>query len=333
MNKTFIIAEAGDNHNGNIEMAFKLVDAAKQAGADAVKFQTFITENVISVNAKMAVYQQKNVGKTESQFDMVKKLELSFDQFLQIKKYCEKIGIMFFTTPFDIESLHFITSELKVRIIKIPSGEITNYPFLVECAKTNLPIIMSTGMCDFSEIDDCLKVLKENNAAEICILHCTTEYPAPLNSVNLKAMMAIKEKYNCKVGYSDHTEGIEVPQLAVAMGAEIIEKHFTLDKNLPGPDHKASLEPNELKAMVEAIRKVEIILGDGTKQPQESEIKNIPIARKSIVAKRDIARDEILTIENITTKRPGDGISPMKWNEVLGKPAIQNFKKDELIEL
>lgn len=333
MNKVFVIAEAGDNHNGDLNMALRLVDVAKKAGADAVKFQTFITENVISVNAKMADYQRKNLGIEESQYEMVKKLELSFDKFRIIKDYCDKLGIIFFTTPFDIDSLKFIVNDLRVPILKIPSGEITNYPYLVECAKSNLPIILSTGMCDYNDIDACLKVLYENGANKISLLHCTTEYPAPLSSVNLRAMIEMKKKYHCSIGYSDHTKGIEVSLYAVAMGAEIIEKHFTLDKNLPGPDHKASLEPKELEELVEGIRQLEIILGSGTKMLQEPEKKNIGIARKSIVAKRDIMKDEILSEDNITTKRPGNGISPMRWNEVLGSKASQNFIKDDLIVL
>lgn len=333
MRKVFIIAEAGDNHNGDINLAYKLIDEAKNSGADAVKFQTFITEDIICKNAEMAEYQKANTGIEESQFDMVKKLELSFADFVKLRKYADKKGIRFLTTAFDLKSLKFIVDELKVDCLKIPSGEITNYPYLVECGKTKLPIILSTGMCELNEIKDAVKILKKNGAKDITILHCTTEYPAPLESVNLLAMNTLKEKFGCKVGYSDHTKGIDVPCYAVAMGAEVIEKHFTLDKNLPGPDHKASLEPSELKAMVDKIRELQVILGNGDKKPQEAEKKNISIARKSIVASCDIKAGEKFTTENLACKRPGDGISPMNWKKIIGKKAKRDFNKDEKIEL
>lgn len=332
-NKTFIIAEAGDNHNGNIDLAYKLIDVAKQAGADAVKFQTFVTEDIICRNAEMADYQKKNTGVEETQFDMVKKLELSFDQFKELKTYCDKIGIKFMTTAFDIKSVNFVADELNLDIFKIPSGEITNFPYLVEIAKRGKNIILSTGMANIEEIRDAVSVLKENGSGKITLLHCTTEYPAPLNSVNLNAIRTLGQEFGCDVGYSDHTAGIEVSLYAVAMGAKIIEKHFTLDKNLPGPDHKASLNPQELTELVSKIREVEKILGDGKKIAQPAEIKNIVIARKSIVAKCDIKKGELLTDKNLACKRPGDGISPMKWKEVLNTVAIKDFKMDEKIEI
>lgn len=332
-NKIFIIAEAGDNHNGNIDFAFKLIDKAKESGADAVKFQTFITDNIITKDAKMAEYQIQNIGQEKTQYEMVKELELSFMDFKKLKKYCDKVNIKFLTTAFDIDSLNFITDKLKVDMLKIPSGEITNYPYLVACARKRLPIILSTGMSFLKEVGECVKLLKKNGAGEISILHCTTEYPAPKNQVNLNAMLTLKKKFRCKVGYSDHTKGIDIPIAAVALGARIIEKHFTLDKNLPGPDHKASLEPEELKVMVESIREVSSALGDGLKTPAQSEIKNIAVARKSIVARKDIKVGEKFSENNITTKRPGTGINPMRWQKVLRLAAKRDFKKDELIEL
>ena len=333
MKKVFIIAEAGDNHNGDINLAYKLIDVAKESGADAVKFQTFITEDIICKDAEMAKYQKVNTGVEESQFEMVKRLELSFDEFKKLKKYADKKGIKFLTTGFDKKSVRFISNELKLDMLKIPSGEITNYPYLVECAKTKLPVILSTGMCELKEIKEAVKVLKKNGTPKIIVLHCTTEYPAPLESVNLLAMKTLKEEFGFEVGYSDHTKGIEVPCYAVAMGATVIEKHFTIDKNLPGPDHKASLEPQELKEMVEKIREVELILGDGDKKPQNAEKANIPIARKSIVAACEIKQGEKFTEENLACKRPGDGMNPMLWKKVVGKKDKKDFKKDEKIEL
>lgn len=333
MKKVFIIAEAGDNHNGDIDLAYKLIDIAKASGADAVKFQTFVTEEIIAENAEMAEYQKENVGTNETQFEMVKKLELSFSQFVELKNYCDEIGIKFLTTAFDIPSLHFIVNDLHVDMLKIPSGEITNYPYLVECAKTKLPIILSTGMCNVKEIEDCINVLKNNGTTDITLLHCTTEYPAPIDSVNLLAMKTLKKRFNTKVGYSDHTKGTKISEYAVAMGASIVEKHFTIDKNLPGPDHKASLDPQELKTLVENIRELEIVLGTGEKIAQSAEIKNIAIARKSIVAKRAIKKGEMFTDENLGCKRPGDGVSPMRWNEVIGTYAQKDYNKDEKISI
>lgn len=332
--KTFIIAEAGVNHNGSIELAKKLVDVAVEAGADAVKFQTFKTENVVSKFAPKAEYQQKTTSKDETQFEMIKKLELSFSDFEELKTYCDKKGIVFLSTPFDIESARFL-KELGLEIFKIPSGEITNYPLLREIGSYGKKVILSTGMADLGEIEDALDVLIESGTKRenITVLHCNTEYPTPFEDANLKAMITIKEAFKVEVGYSDHTQGIELPIAAVALGAKVIEKHFTLDKNLPGPDHKASLEPHELKQMVQAIRNIEKALGDGIKKPSKSEIKNLPIARKSIVAKRSIKKGEIFTEENLTVKRPGNGISPMRWNEIIGKEAKKDFLEDDIIEI
>ena len=332
MEKVYIIAEAGDNHNGDFNTALKLVDVAKRAGADCVKFQTFVTEEIISKYAEMAEYQKKNTGKEESQFEMVKRLELSFDEFRKIKEYCDRVGIQFLSTPFDLKSVDFL-NELGVPFFKIPSGEITNYPYLIKIAHTGKPVVMSTGMCEPDEILAAINVLEKNGSGEITLLHCNTEYPTPLKDVNLYAMRTMKKKFGKKVGYSDHTKGIEVPVAAVALGACVIEKHFTLDKNMPGPDHKASLEPDELGRMVKNIRNIEIALGDGVKRVSESERKNIAIARKSIVARRNIQEGEILTEENLAVKRPGTGINPMQWMEVLGTRAVRDFKEDELIEI
>ena len=332
MEKVYIIAEAGDNHNGDFNTALKLVDVAKRAGADCVKFQTFVTEEIISKYAEMAEYQKKSTGKEESQFEMVKRLELSFDEFRKIKEYCDRVGIQFLSTPFDLKSVDFL-NELGVPFFKIPSGEITNYPYLIKIAHTGKPVVMSTGMCEPDEILAAINVLENNGGGEITLLHCNTEYPTPLKDVNLYAMRTMKKMFGKKVGYSDHTKGIEVPVAAVALGACVIEKHFTLDKNMPGPDHKASLEPDELGRMVKNIRNIEIALGDGVKHVSESERKNIAIARKSIVARRNIQEGEILTEDNLAVKRPGTGINPMQWMEVLGTRAVRDFKEDELIEI
>lgn len=332
MNKVFIIAEAGVNHNGNIEIAKKLVDAAAQAGADAVKFQTFRTENLVCRNAGKAEYQTKTTEETESQFDMLKRLELTPDMHQQLIQYCQSRRIMFLSTPFDIESLHYLV-QCGIDIIKIPSGEITNYPYLEEVGKTGKKVILSTGMCFMDEVRNAVEVLRDNGCEDITVLHCNTEYPTPYHDVNLRAMMQLQTELGMAVGYSDHTVGIEVPIAAAALGAIVIEKHFTLDRDMEGPDHKASLEPDELKKMVEAIRNIELSLGNGQKIPSDSEKRNINIVRKSIVAKCDIAQGEILTEENLTTKRPGDGVSAMKWREVIGTKAVRDFKRDELIEL
>ena len=327
----YIIAEAGVNHNGSFELACRLADAAKEADADCVKYQTFKSENLVSKDAQKAEYQKKTTGDS-SQQDMLKMLELSYDSFVRLKEYCDKIGICFLSTPFDFESIDFLKS-LDMPFGKIPSGEVTNYPYLVALAKTGKPVVMFTGMCEMNEISDAIKVLKDNGTKDIKLLHCNTEYPTPFEDVNLAAMKTMREAFGVEVGYSDHTKGIEVPIAAVALGAAIIEKHFTLDRNMEGPDHKASLEPQELKQMVCSIRNIEMAIGTGDKTPSASEKKNITIARKSIVAKKEIKAGEIFTVENITVKRPGTGISPMRWNEVLGTKAVRDFNEDEIIEL
>lgn len=332
MSKTYIIAEAGVNHNGSVEIAKKLIDVAKNSGADCVKFQTFISKNLVSKNAIKADYQKKVTDKNESQLDMLKDLELTFDQFVELKNYSESKNIDFMSTAFDFESIDFLNS-LDLKIWKIPSGEITNLPYLIKIAKLNKPIILSTGMSSIEEVDLAIKIIKEYNKSKLTILHCTTEYPSPYKDINLNAMLTIKNKFNIDVGYSDHTKGIDIPIAATALGAKVVEKHFTLNKNMIGPDHKASLEPQELKAMVTSIRNIEIALGDGIKKPAESEIKNISVARKSIIASKSIKAGEIFTTENITVKRPGHGISPMNWFNVIGKKAKKDFNEDELIEI
>lgn len=331
MSRSIIIAEVGVNHNGSLKMAKELVDVAKACGADIVKFQTARLDSLVSKAAYMADYQKKNVGFEVSQKEMLSKLLLSFDNFVELADYCKQKGIEFLSTPFDIESIFFL-NKLQDKW-KVPSGEITNYPYLVEIGKTNKPVILSTGMADVDEIADALAVLKKYGTTDITLMHCTTDYPASIKDVNLNSMNTLKEKFGFPVGYSDHTSGIEIDLAAVAMGATIIEKHFTLDRNLSGPDHKASLEPDELKAMIDGIRKVELALGSKEKLPSEAEKKNRLVARKSIVAKRSIKADEVFSEDNITTKRPGTGINPMRWNEVIGKKAVRDFEEDDLIEL
>lgn len=331
-NKVLIIAEAGVNHNGSVELAKRMIDAAKRSGADIVKFQTGIPENVVSKYAEKAEYQKQTTGSDESQYEMINKLRISFDEFRELKKYCDTVGIEFLSTPFDLTSIDFLNS-LDLKFWKIPSGEITNLPYLIKIGTTQKPVIMSTGMAELEEIKEAIWWLRKSGCPEIKLLQCNTEYPTPYEDANLRAMETLREEFGVEVGYSDHTNGIEVPIAAVAMGARIIEKHFTLDRNMEGPDHKASLEPEELKKMVDSIRNIESALGDGIKKPSLSEKKNKAIARKSIVAKRSINKGELFTEENITTKRPGDGISPMKWFDVIGKRAIRDFKEDELIEL
>ena len=332
--KTFIIAEAGVNHNGSIELAKKLIDAAVEAGADAVKFQTFKAESIISKFAPKADYQKKNTEHNESLLDMLKKLELSYKDFKDLKKYCDNKGIMFLSTPFDLDSALFLKN-IGLEIFKIPSGEITNYLLLREIGSYGKNVILSSGMADLGEIEDAIDVLADFGTPRrnITVLHCNTEYPTPYKDVNLKAMITIKKAFNIKVGYSDHTHGIEIPIASVAMGAEIIEKHFTIDNKLEGPDHKASLEPEELKAMVDAIRNIEKAMGDGVKKPSKSELKNKDIVRKSIVAKKPIRKGEAFTEDNLTVKRPGTGTSPMKWNEVIGRKAGKYYDKEEIIDL
>jgi len=336
MKHVLIIAEAGVNHNGSIETAKKMIDKAVDADVDIIKFQTFKSEKLVSKSAQQAEYQKKNIGSStdNSQLNMLKKLELSHSDHKELIEYCNQKGIKFFSTAFDLESVDYLYS-LNLGLWKIPSGEITNYPYLKKIAQFGEPVILSTGMCEMQDIEAALKVLTDNGLSKdkISILHCNTEYPTPFKDVNLLAMNELKDRFGVRVGYSDHTKGIEVPIAAVALGAEIIEKHFTLDRNMEGPDHKASLEPNELKAMVSAIRNIELALGDGHKTISESERKNIAVARKSIVAAKDIKAGEIFTENNLAVKRPGNGISPMDWEKVIGKTAKKDFAEDELIVL
>jgi len=328
----FIIAEAGVNHNGSIKLAKRLIDVASDAGADAVKFQTFKAENLVSKNAQKAEYQKQTTDISESQFDMIKKLELDLDTHKELMAYCEEKEIMFLSTPFDHDSIELL-NDLGLEIFKIPSGEITNLPYLRHIGKLNKKVILSTGMADMGEIEEALDILitagsiKEN----IIVLHANTMYPTPMEDVNLKAMNTIGNTFDVAYGYSDHTLGIEVDIAAVAMGAIVIEKHFTLDKTMRGPDHKASLEPEELKAMVQAIRNIELALGSVIKKPSKSEKPNMVIARKSIVAKQVIKEGELFSKENLAIKRPGNGMSPMRWDEIVGTKAPKNYKEDELI--
>lgn len=332
MDKIFIIAEAGVNHNGDIRTAKKLVDAAVAAEADAVKFQTFKAETLVCRQAPKAAYQMTTTDAEESQFDMLKKLELTPDMHRELINYCHERNIMFLSTPFDVDSLHYLV-DCGLAIIKIPSGEITNYPLLREAARTGRRIILSSGMSTLDEVREAVTVLRENGSADITVLHCNTEYPTPFSDVNLRAMQTIKEEIGVPTGYSDHTQGIEAAVAAAALGAEVIEKHFTLDKNMEGPDHKASLEPDELAEMVRAVRHIEQALGNGKKEPSVSEKGNISIARKSIVAKCNIKAGDIFTEENLTAKRPGGGLSPMLWEQVSGRTAKRDFAADEMIEL
>lgn len=328
--RSIIIAEAGVNHNGDINIAKEMIKAAKCAGVDYIKFQTFVAKKLVSQYAEKAEYQKNTTNHNESQLEMLEKLSLSQKDFIELKKYCEVEGIGFISTPFDLESMAFLET-LDMDFWKIPSGEITNLPYLEAIARTGRRVVMSTGMSNMEEILAAVSVLEKNGTTEITLLHCNTQYPTPIGDVNLLAMKQIAEITQRPVGYSDHTLGIEVPIAAVALGASVIEKHFTLDKQMEGPDHKASLEPDELVAMVKAIRKVENCLGDGRKKQMESEKQNCAIARKSIVAKQDIKAGENFTEDNITVKRPGMGISPMKWYEVIGKKASRDYKLDELI--
>ena len=327
----YIIAEAGVNHNGDINTAFKLCDAAKSAGASAVKFQVFDPDKLVTKDAKKADYQSNNDKTSNTQYEMLKKLALSNDDFNNISLYCQKIGIEFMATAFDEDSIDFLYN-LGVSIIKVPSGEITNLPYLIKISKLWKNIIMSTGMASLDEIKEAYEVLSKYGA-KVTVLHCTTEYPAPFETVNLKAMQFLGKQLGIQYGYSDHTKGIEIPIAAVALGASVIEKHFTLDKNMDGPDHKASIEPPELKAMVDAIKNVETSLGVADKIVNDCEMRNRLVARKSIVAKKAIKKGEVLSADNITTKRPGTGISPMKWFEIIGTTAIRDFEQDELIEI
>lgn len=332
MSGVFIIAEAGVNHNGSIDLAKKLIDVAVDAGADAVKFQTFKAENLVSKNAKKAEYQKQTTDKEESQFDMIKKLELDVQTHKELMAYCKEKNIMFLSTPFDHDSIELL-NDLGLEIFKIPSGEITNLPYLRHIGNLNKKVILSTGMADIGEIEDALDILIEAGTKKenITVLHANTMYPTPMEDVNLRAMVTIGKTFDIAFGYSDHTLGIEVDIAAVAMGAVCIEKHFTLDKTMEGPDHKASLEPDELKAMVKAIRNIELSLGSGIKKPSKSEMPNMQVARKSIVAKVDIKKGEILSEENLSVKRPGNGINPMRWDEIIGTVAQKDYTEDELI--
>lgn len=334
MKRTLIIAEAGVNHNGSLEMAKQLIDAAAAAGVDYVKFQTFKAEKLTSKQARMAEYQKNNTGIDESQLAMLKKLELSEQDHYELIRYCNQRGVKFFSTAFDSDSVQFL-HQLGLGLWKVPSGELTNYPYLKQIAQYHEPIILSTGMSEMSDVEAAMQVLLDNGLqkSQIIVLHCNTEYPTPYEDVNLRAMQTMREKLGVEIGYSDHTRGIEVPIAAVALGASVIEKHFTLDRALPGPDQAASLEPNELKQMVEAIRHLEKALGSAEKTISVSERKNIAIARKSIVAARNIRKGEILTDDNLTVKRPGDGISPMEWEHVIGTISVRDFEEDEQIEL
>ncbi len=333
-NRILIIAEAGVDHNGDMTLARKLIDVAAEAGADLVKFQTFDADRLVTRAAKKADYQTETTDGNESQYEMLRRLELSADMHKELIAHCAARGIGFFSTGFDIESIDLLVSLGQDRF-KIPSGEITNLPYLRHIGQLEKDVILSTGMATLGEIEAAIDVLEQAGTprSRLTVLHCTTEYPAPMLDVNLRAMQNIRTAFGTAVGYSDHTLGIEVAIAAAALGASIIEKHFTLDHNLSGPDHQASLEPEELKAMVAAIRNIEIALGDGIKRPTPSEARNKHVARKSLVASQDINRDEGFSAENITAKRPGTGLSPMRWDEVMGRLASRDFSKDELIEL
>lgn len=325
-----IIAEAGVNHNGSLELARRMVEQAKEAGADYIKFQTFLPEKLVTGFAAKASYQQKATGSGESQLDMLRKLALAQEDFLRLQEDCQKTGIGFLSTPFDLESIAFLDG-LHMDFWKVPSGEVTDFPYLMAIAKTGRPIVMSTGMCGVAEIDAALGCLERGGAGAVTLLHCNTQYPTPFADVNLRAMETLRRQFHLPVGYSDHTQGIEVPIAAAALGAEVIEKHFTLDRTMEGPDHAASLEPQELKAMVSAVRNVEAAMGNSEKLPSPSELENRAVVRKSIVAKRPIAAGEPFSEENLTTKRPGSGISPMRWQELLGRHAMRGYAEDELI--
>lgn len=333
--RTLIIAEAGVNHNGDIGLAKKLIAAAAAAGADLVKFQTFSAKNLVSSSAPKAEYQKKTTKSSESQLEMIQKLELSREDHAVLIEECCSHGIGFFSTAFDFQSFDLLMELGCLEQVKIPSGELTNLPLLRYMSRFGKPLLLSTGMANLGEIEAAIEAVEAAGTPRhlITVLHCTTEYPTPLAEVNLRAMVAMKKAFGVSTGYSDHTPGIEIPIAAVALGAAVIEKHFTLDRNLPGPDHKASLEPHELKAMVEGIRNVERALGDGIKRPSVSELKNKPIARKSLVAIRPIRAGETFSAENMAAKRPGTGLSPMRWDEVIGRTATKDFAVDELIAL
>lgn len=333
--RTLVIAEAGVNHNGDLELAKKLIAVAAEAGADLVKFQTFVTASNISRSAPKAEYQKGATDPEESQYEMVRKLELSNDDHLALIEECKNRKIGFFSTAFDATSIDMLNDLSASDYVKVPSGELTNLPYLRYLTRHGKHVLLSTGMANLGEIEAAINVVEQAGTPrkKITVLHCTTEYPTPMEDVNLRAMVNIGKAFGVSVGYSDHTPGIEVPIAAVALGATVIEKHFTLDRTLPGPDHRASLEPDELKAMVQGIRNIEKALGDGIKRPSPSELKNKPIARKSLVAARSIKAGEVFSEENLMAKRPGTGISPMQWDEVIGRTAPRDFSEDELIEL
>lgn len=331
---TYIIAEAGVNHNGQLDLALKLCDAAKEAGVDCVKFQTWQTEKIVTRKAEKATYQSENTNNAEeSQFDMLKKLELSYEDFRLVQEHCNKIGIDFLSTPDEEYSLAFLMNELHLPLIKIGSGEVTNIPYLRQMASYHKPIILSTGMATLAQVAMAYDTLIAAGAPMVSLLHCTTNYPCPKNEVNLRAMQTMKEAFKCTVGYSDHTMGTEIPIAAVAMGAEIIEKHFTLDRNMDGPDHKASLEPHELKYMVDCIRNIEVALGDGIKRPNPSEVEISKVVLKSIVAKVPINKGETLTANNMTIKRAGSGIPAAHWDMIVGTKALHDYDIDEPIKI
>lgn len=334
MKHTYIIAEAGVNHNGRLDFAFKLCDAAKEAGVDCVKFQTWQTEKIVTHSAEKASYQSENTHDAdEGQFEMLKKLELSYDDFRLIQDHCRKIGIDFLSTPDEEYSLAFLMDELCLSLLKVGSGEVTNIPYLRQIASYHKPVILSTGMATLAQVASAYDTLLEAGAPSVALLHCTTNYPCPKDEVNLRAMHTMREAFKCKVGYSDHTMGIEVPIAAVAMGADIIEKHFTLDRNMEGPDHKASLEPQELKEMVAGIRNIELALGDGIKRPNASEVEISKVVLKSIVAKAPIRKGEVLTSGNMTVKRAGSGIPAAHWDVLVGTKAYRDFDIDEPIKI
>ena len=333
MSKVYIIAEAGVNHNGSKQLAFKLCDAAKEAGVDAVKFQTWKTEKIVTKRAALAEYQEKNISdKGASQYEMLKKLELSYDEFIEVRDYCNQIGIQFLSTPDTEEDMDFLLG-LGIPVLKIGSGEVTNIPFLRAIEKKRQKVILSTGMSTLADVEKAYNTLIESGAKEVALLHCTTNYPCPYNEVNLQAMQTLKVAFKCQVGYSDHTMGIEVPIAAVAMGAEIIEKHFTLDKSMDGPDHKASLDPNELNQMVTSIRNIEKAMGDGIKRPNASEQKNAEVVLKRIIAKQPIMKGEMLGEDNLALLRSSEGIPAKYWDLIAGKPAKRDYQEDEPIEL
>lgn len=332
MKKVFIIAEAGVNHNGDMKLAKRLIKEGARAGADAVKFQTFKAETLVSKSAQKADYQKSTTDVEESQFEMLKKLELDYEVHEELMAYAKEQGVMFLSSAFDLESIDLLV-DLGIELFKVPSGEITNLPYLRKTAQTGKPVVLSTGMSTLGDIEAALEVLREHGARDVTVLHCNTEYPTPMQDVNLLAMNGIRDAFKVPVGYSDHTLGIEVPIAAVALGAVLIEKHFTLDKTMDGPDHKASLEPSELKAMVDAIRNIELALGDGVKRLTPSEKRNMPIARKSLVALKDIAEGEVFSEDNLTIKRPGTGLSPMQWDALIGTRALRAYQADEVITL